>query len=165
METIIVQRLVNVWIEELYSVEDLSEESIDKAINYDLDGYETEVLWETQVDVGPVEVYDNSWNLLKMNKFIKTDLSNGTSFLKCAIFNALNDIDTGKEDYIDLGEFIPSSLLFNCLKEAKWISLNDRYVIEGDLDGNFWETFISPSKKEVSISSSLFGQHTELSIK
>ena len=65
MNKIIVQRKVEVWVEDIYHVKDLSEETLDKAINYDLDYEDSEVLWETQVDLGPVEIYDENWNLLK----------------------------------------------------------------------------------------------------
>ena len=58
MHKIYVQRKVEVWVEDIYHVEDLSEETLEKAINYDLDYEESETLWETQVDLGPVEVYD-----------------------------------------------------------------------------------------------------------
>lgn len=67
MNKIIVQRKIEVWIENIYHVEDLSEETLDKAIDYDLEYEDCEVLWETQVDLGPVEVYDENWNLLKKN--------------------------------------------------------------------------------------------------
>ena len=36
-----------------------------KPINHNLDIDESDVLWETQIDLGPVEVYDRNNNLLK----------------------------------------------------------------------------------------------------
>ena len=39
-------------------VEEINDEIIDSAINYDLDPDDSDVLWETQVDLGPVEVFD-----------------------------------------------------------------------------------------------------------
>ena len=65
MEKIYVQRKIEVWVEEIYHVEDLSEETLENAINYDLDYEDCEVLWETQVDLGPVEIYDKNRNLIK----------------------------------------------------------------------------------------------------
>ena len=60
---IIVQRKVEVWIEETYNIED--ESQIQDAIDYDgLEYDELDVLWETQEDLGPVEVYDEDWKLL-----------------------------------------------------------------------------------------------------
>ena len=65
MEKIYVQRKVEVWVEDIYHVEDLSEETLEKAINYDLDYEDCEVLWETQIDLGPIQVFDHNNNLLK----------------------------------------------------------------------------------------------------
>lgn len=67
MEKIYVQRKIEVWVEDIYHVEDLSEETLEKAINYDLDYEDCEVLWETQIDLGPVEVYDNKRNIIYSN--------------------------------------------------------------------------------------------------
>ena len=58
MEKIYIQRKVEVWIEDIYKVEEINDEIIDSAINYDLDPDDSDVLWETQVDLGPVEVFD-----------------------------------------------------------------------------------------------------------
>ena len=58
MEKICVQRKIEVWIEDIYRVEEINDEIIDSAINYDLDPDDSDVLWETQVDLGPVEVFD-----------------------------------------------------------------------------------------------------------
>lgn len=62
---IIVQRKVEVWIEETYDIED--ESQIQDAIDYDLEYNELDVLWETQEDLGPIEVYDENWKLLYSN--------------------------------------------------------------------------------------------------
>ena len=60
-----VQRKVNIWIEESYDIE--NESQIQDAINYDLDYYNIETLWETQEDLGPVEVFDKNWNKIYSN--------------------------------------------------------------------------------------------------
>lgn len=60
-----VQRKVNIWIEEFYDIE--NESQIQDAINYDLDPYNIETLWETQEDLGPVEVFDENWNSIYNN--------------------------------------------------------------------------------------------------
>ena len=65
MEKIYVQRKVEVWIEDIYRVEEINDETIEAAINYDLDPDDSEVLWETQIDLGPVQVFDHNNNLLK----------------------------------------------------------------------------------------------------
>jgi hypothetical protein len=60
-----VQRKVNIWIEESYNIENKSQ--IQDAIDYDLDCYNIETLWETQEDLGPVEVFDENWNSIYNN--------------------------------------------------------------------------------------------------
>ncbi len=62
MKKIYVQRKIEVWVEDIYHVKDLSEETLEKAIDYDLDYEDCEVLWESQIDLGPVEVYDEYRN-------------------------------------------------------------------------------------------------------
>lgn len=68
MPKIIVQRKVNVWVADTYEVEDFSKESIQDAINYDLDADESDTLWETLIDSGPVEVFDDKFNRIYTNK-------------------------------------------------------------------------------------------------
>ena len=65
MEKIYVQRKVEVWVEDIYRVEEINDETIEAAINYDLDVDDSEVLWDTQIDLGPVQVFDHNNNLLK----------------------------------------------------------------------------------------------------
>lgn len=65
MEKIYVQRKVEVWVEDIYRVEEINDETIEAAINYDLDSDNSEVLWESQIDLGPVQVFDHNNNLLK----------------------------------------------------------------------------------------------------
>ena len=65
MHKIYVQRKVEVWVEDIYHVEDLSEETLEKAINNDLDYEESETLWDTMEELDPVKIYDENWNLIK----------------------------------------------------------------------------------------------------
>jgi hypothetical protein len=65
MDKICVQRKIEVWIEEIYKVEEINDENIDKAIDYNLDPDDSEVLWETQVDLGPVRVFNHNNEILK----------------------------------------------------------------------------------------------------
>ena len=67
MEKFYVQRKVEVWVEDIYKVEEINGETIEDAINYDLDIDDSEVLWETLVDLGPVEVYDKNRNKIYSN--------------------------------------------------------------------------------------------------
>ena len=65
MEKIYIQRKVEVWVEDIYRVEEINDETIEAAINYDLDPDDSEVLWETQIDLGPIQVFDHNNKLLK----------------------------------------------------------------------------------------------------
>lgn len=58
MQKIYVQRKIEVWVEDSYTVDEITDESIQAAIDYDLDADNTDVLWETQEDLDLVEVYD-----------------------------------------------------------------------------------------------------------
>lgn len=64
---IIIQRKVEVWIEESYNLKDESE--IQDAIEYGISPITTEVLWETQQDTDNIDIYDEHYNeLSKENK-------------------------------------------------------------------------------------------------
>lgn len=67
MKKIYVQRKIEVWVEDVYEVDEINDEIIDKAIDYDLDIDTSEVLWESQIDLGPVEVYDDKRNIIYSN--------------------------------------------------------------------------------------------------
>jgi len=67
MEKIYVQRKVEVWVEDIYRVEEINDEIIESAIMYDLDPDDSDVLWETQIDLGPVEVYNEHRNKIYSN--------------------------------------------------------------------------------------------------
>lgn len=68
MKTIYVQRKIEVWVQDTYEVEEVNSDTIEAAINYDLDVDEEETLWETQIDLGPVEVYDEHRNIIYINE-------------------------------------------------------------------------------------------------
>lgn len=59
---ITVQRKVEIWVEDIYNVED--ESQVQNAIDYEIDSVKSNVLWETQEDLGPVEVYNEDWKLI-----------------------------------------------------------------------------------------------------
>lgn len=69
MKKIYVQRKIEVWVEDVYKVNEINDEIIEAAINYAIDVDESETLWETQVDLGPVEVYDEQRNLIYSQKY------------------------------------------------------------------------------------------------
>ena len=45
-------------------VEEINDETIEAAINYDIDVEDSDTLWETLIDLGPVEVYDEHHKLI-----------------------------------------------------------------------------------------------------
>lgn len=69
MEKIYVQRKVEVWVEDIYMVEEINDETIEAAINYDIDVDDSDTLWETLIDLGPVEVYDEHHKLICSKKY------------------------------------------------------------------------------------------------
>ena len=91
-----------------------------------------------------------------MNKFIKHDIDNALSLLKVAINNALSDIESGEEDEIVLGGYIPFSLVRQCVEDRGYLYDNNKkpfVSIEWDywyyatnpengkyicIQGNFW---------------------------
>ena len=68
MAKIYVQRRIEGWVVDTYEVEDLSEETIQNAIDYNLDADESDTLWETLQDLGPVEVFDDKFNKIYTNE-------------------------------------------------------------------------------------------------
>ena len=69
MEKIYVQRKVEVWVEDIYKVDEINDETIEAAINYDIDVEDSDTLWETLVDLGPVEVYDKNHKIIYSKKY------------------------------------------------------------------------------------------------
>ena len=67
MEKLYVQRKIEVWVVDIYRVEEINDEIIESAIMYDLDPDDSDVLWETQIDLGPVEVYNEHRNKIYSN--------------------------------------------------------------------------------------------------
>ena len=62
------QRKVEVWIEETYDVEEVTPEVIQDLVDYNKECYSVEPLWETQEDVGPIEIYNENWDLIDERK-------------------------------------------------------------------------------------------------
>lgn len=52
-----------------------------------------------------------------MNKYIKTDIEQGISFIKVAINNALSDLEEGREEEIHFGYSLPLLLIIHCAEE------------------------------------------------
>lgn len=70
MPKIHIQRKVEVWVEDSYTVDEINDDIIQQAINYELPFEDSDTLWETQVELGPIEVYDQH------NKKIYSNIKN-----------------------------------------------------------------------------------------
>ncbi len=70
MPKIHVQRKVEVWVEDSYTVDEINDDIIQQAINYELPFEDSDTLWETQVELGPIEGYD------QLNKKIYSNIKN-----------------------------------------------------------------------------------------
>lgn len=98
-----------------------------------------------------------------MNKYIKTDIEQGLQYLRTGIMNALADIENGNEKEIELGEFVPFSLVVECAEKRGWKT--DKH---NDFDINGWECdcwyyMITPNNKHIEIWSCLWkGQETRI---
>lgn len=60
-----IQRLVKIWIEDVYNVKEISEETIDQAINYELDAVDCDELWDTCAELGDYDILDSQGNVIK----------------------------------------------------------------------------------------------------
>lgn len=69
MPKIRVQRKVEVWVEDSYTVDEINDDIIQQAINYELPFEDSDTLWETQVELGPIEVYDEHHKLIYSEKY------------------------------------------------------------------------------------------------
>lgn len=59
-----VQRLVEVWEESTYDIPEFNEEIRNKILDEELDPTTTEFLYDSAVDLGVINIYDKSYNLL-----------------------------------------------------------------------------------------------------
>lgn len=59
-----VQRLVKVWIEDVYHVDEITPEIIDSAIDGDLEADDYDTIWDSMEELGAYEVYNDDGNLI-----------------------------------------------------------------------------------------------------
>lgn len=59
-----VQRLVKVWVEDIYNVDEITQEVIDAAIKYEIDADDYDTLWDSMEELGSYEVFDDDGNLI-----------------------------------------------------------------------------------------------------
>lgn len=99
-----------------------------------------------------------------MNKYIKTDIEQGITFLKVAINNALADLEEGKEKEIRFEFPLPLQLIIECAEDRGWESnpIND-WTNGWEVD--YWYRMIHPNRKDyLSINGSLLCGNTSLEI-
>ena len=99
-----------------------------------------------------------------MNKYIKTDIEQGITFLKVAINNALADLEEGKEKEIRFDIPLPLQLVIKCAEDRGWESnLIDDWTNGWEVD--YWYRMIHPNRKDyLSINGSLLCGNTSLKI-
>lgn len=59
-----VQRLVKVWVEDIYNVDEITQEAVDAAIEYEIDADDYDTLWDSVEELGSYNVFDNDGNLI-----------------------------------------------------------------------------------------------------
>ena len=101
-----------------------------------------------------------------MNKYIKTDIEQGLQYLKTGIMNALADIESGKEDEIILGDYVPFSLVVHCARQRGWTDDEnqscDDWTNGWEIDC-WWYMYTPDGRKNICIESCLWmGQSTKL---
>jgi len=99
-----------------------------------------------------------------LNKYIKTDIEQGITFLKVAINNALADLEEGKEKEIRFDIPLPLQLIIKCAEDRGWESnLIDDWTNGWEVD--YWYRMIHPNRKDyLSINGSLLWGNTSLKI-
>lgn len=99
-----------------------------------------------------------------MNKYIKTDIKQGLKYLKTGIMNALADIESGKEDEIILGDYVPFSLVVHCARQRGWTDDEnqscDDWTNGWEIDC-WWYMYTPDDRKNVCIES-VFGWDNRL---
>ena len=99
-----------------------------------------------------------------MNKYIKTDIEQGITFLKVAINNALADLEEGREKEIKFDTSLPLQLIIECAEDRGWESNPiDDWTNGWEVD--YWYRMIPPNRKDyLSINGSLLCGNTSLEI-
>ena len=82
-----------------------------------------------------------------MNKYIKTDIEQGLQYLKIGIMNAFSEIESGNTNSIELGNFIPFSLIRKCAEERGYQETEDFDTNGWDLDSDYWYYIEKPNQK------------------
>ena len=98
-----------------------------------------------------------------MNKYIKTDIEQGFTFLKIAINNALTDLEEGREKEIRFEAPIPLQLIIKCAEERGWKEDMDGWDWTNGWQVDYWYYMKFPNKNiRLMISGSLLEGNTKL---
>ena len=82
-----------------------------------------------------------------MNKYIKSDIEQGISFLKIAINNALSDLEEGREKEIRFEVPLPLQLIIKCAEERGWEDDNEDDWTNG-WEVDYFYRMINPNIKD-----------------
>jgi hypothetical protein len=100
-----------------------------------------------------------------MNKYIKTDIEQGISFLKVAINNALADLEEGREKEINFEVSLPLQLIIKCAESRGWEEDMDGWDWTNGWQVDYWYYMKFPNKNiRLMISGSLLEGNTSLII-
>ena len=101
-----------------------------------------------------------------MNKYIKTDIEQGITFLKIAINNALYDLEEGNEKEICFEAPIALQLIIECAEEKGWEEDMDDWDWTNGWEVDYWYRMVHPDIKDtcLHINGSLLCGNTSLSI-
>ena len=82
------------------------------------------------------------------------NIKNGIEYLKWGIKGALESIDNGKINKVELGPNISLGLIYECSKELGWPECDD--MDSNGWEHDYWYYVKSPSGKKVVIEGSLW---------
>ena len=99
-----------------------------------------------------------------MNKYIKTDIEQGMSFLKVAINNALVDLEEGRKKEIHFEASLPLQLIIQCAESRGWEDDHEDDWTNG-WEVDYWYRMIHPNREDyLSINGSLLIGNTSIKI-
>ena len=100
-----------------------------------------------------------------MNKYIKTDIEQGISFLRVAINNALADLEEGREKEIHFETSLPLQLIIQCAENRGWEEDMDDWDWTNGWEVDYWYYMKFPNKNiRLMISGALLEGNTQLII-
>ena len=100
-----------------------------------------------------------------MNKYIKSDIEQGITFLKIAILNALYDLEEGREKEIRFDFSLPLQLIIQCAESRGWKDNHEDDWTNG-WEVDYWYRMAHPNREDyLHINGSLLCGNTSISIR